>query len=173
MGALAQQVVGAILGNPSLSKAMGITTDNAADGFLASTQVYLAIIACGYVVQALGSLRREEAAGRLEPVLAGALSRMRWLAAQVLVVTTGLVALVMVSAVVFAATTALSTGDSGYLGTLLKSGWPTCRPNSSSQPSRCCSTDSFPVPSPWPGQRSARSRSSGCSAQAYSFRTGC
>ncbi len=122
MGALAQQVVGAILGNPSLSKAMGITTEKPADGFLASTQVYLAIIACGYVVQALGSLRREEAAGRLEPVLAGALSRMRWLGAQVLVVTTGLVALVMVSAVVFAATTALSTGDSGYLGTLLKSG---------------------------------------------------
>ena len=122
MGALAQQVVGAILGNPSLSKAMGITTEKPADGFLASTQVYLAIIACGYVVQALGSLRREEAAGRLEPVLAGALGRMRWLGAQVLVVTTGLVALVMVSAVVFAATTALSTGDSGYLGTLLKSG---------------------------------------------------
>ena len=47
---------------------------------------------------------------------------MRWLGAQVLVVTTGLVALVVVSAVVFAATTALSTGDSGYLGTLLKSG---------------------------------------------------
>ena len=40
---------------------------------------------------------------------------MRWLGAQVLVVTTGLVVLVVVSAVVFAATTALSTGDSGYL----------------------------------------------------------
>ncbi len=122
MGALAQQVVSAILGNPSLSKAMGITTQNAADGFLASTQVYLAIIACGYVVQALGSLRREEAAGRLEPVLAGALGRTRWLGAQVVVVTAGLVALVLLSAVVFAATTALSTGDSGYLGTLLQSG---------------------------------------------------
>ena len=122
MGALAQEVVGAILGNASLSEAMGVTKQNAADGFLASTQVYLAIIACGYVVQALGSLRREEAAGRLEPVLAGALGRMRWLGAQVLVVSTGLVVVVVVSAVVFGATTALSTGDSGYLGTLLKSG---------------------------------------------------
>ena len=36
--------------------------------------------------------------------------------------TTGLVVLVVVSAVVFGATTALSTGDSGYVGTLLKSG---------------------------------------------------
>ena len=78
MGALAQQVVGAILGNPSLSEAMGITEQNAADGFLASTQVYLAIIACGYLVQSLGVLRREEAAGRLEPVLAGGSGRARW-----------------------------------------------------------------------------------------------
>jgi len=122
MGALAQDVVGAILGNPSLSKAMGITAANAADGFLASTQVYLAIIACGYVVQALGLLRHEEAAGRLEPVLAGALGRMRWLGAQVLVVTTGLVVVVVVSAVVFGAATALSTSDSGYVGQLLESG---------------------------------------------------
>ena len=122
MGALARDVVGAVLGNPSLSEAMGITAANAADGFLASTQVYLAIIACGYVVQALGLLRHEEAAGRLEPMLAGALGRMRWLGAQVLVVTIGLVAVVVASAVVFGAATALSTSDFGYVGTLLESG---------------------------------------------------
>ena len=122
MGALAQEVVGAILGNPSISEAMGITEANAADGFLASTQVYLAIIACGYVVQSLGTLRREEAAGRLEPMLAGALGRVRWFGAQVLVVTTGLAAMVVASAAVFGVTTALSTGDSGYVSTLLKAG---------------------------------------------------
>jgi ABC-2 type transport system permease protein len=122
MGALAQQIVDAILGSPSLSDAMGITPENAADGFLASTQVYLAIIACGYVVQALDSLRREEAAGRLDPVLAGALGRTRWLGAQVLVVTAGLIVMVVVSAVVFGAATALSTGHSGYFGTLLEAG---------------------------------------------------
>jgi ABC-2 type transport system permease protein len=122
MGALAQEIIGAVLGNPSVSEAMGITSDNAADGFLASTQVYLAVIACGYVVQALDSLRREEAAGRVEPVLAGALGRMRWLGAQVLVITAGLVVMVVVSAVVFGAATALSTGEARYLGTLLESG---------------------------------------------------
>lgn len=122
MGALAHQVVSAVLGNPSLSKAMGITEADAANGFLALTQVYLAIIACGYVVQALGSLRQEETAGRLEPVLAGTLGRARWLGAQVSVVAAGLVVMVVVSAVVFGATTALVTGDSGYVGTLLKSG---------------------------------------------------
>jgi len=122
MGALAQEVVDAILGNPSLSQAMGITKQNAADGFLALTQVYLAIIACGYVVQAIGLLRHEEAAGRLEPVLAGASGRVRWLGTQVLVVATGLVVVVVVSALVFGAATSLSTGDSGYVSTLLKCG---------------------------------------------------
>jgi polyether ionophore transport system permease protein len=122
MGALAQQVVDAVLGNPSLSQALGITGGDAADGFLAVTQVYLAILACGYVVQALATLRREEAGGRLEPVLAGALSRGRWLAAQLLVVIVGLVVLVVVSAIVFGAATALSTGRSGYMGTLIGAG---------------------------------------------------
>jgi ABC-2 type transport system permease protein len=122
MGALAQEVVDAITGNPSLSEAMGITGGNAADGFLALTQVYLAIIACGYVVQALGTLRHEETGGRLEPVLAGNVGRLRWLGAQLIVVLSGLVVLVVLSALVFGATTALSTGGSGYVGTLMKSG---------------------------------------------------
>lgn len=122
MGALAQEVVDAILGNPSLSDAMGITADTAADGFLGLTQVYLAIIACGYLVQALGTLRHEEASGLLEPMLAGSIGRARWLAAQLLVVVGGLVLVVVLSALVFGATTALSTGGSGYVGTLMTAG---------------------------------------------------
>ncbi len=75
MGALAQQVVDAVLGNPSLSRPSPSPATTPPTGSSHSTQVYLAIIACGYVVQALGTLRREEADGRLEPVLAGAVSR--------------------------------------------------------------------------------------------------
>jgi ABC-2 type transport system permease protein len=40
----------------------------------------------------------------------------------VLVITSGLIVMVVASAVVFGAATSLSTGDSGYVGTLLKSG---------------------------------------------------
>ncbi|HEY7618244.1 MAG TPA: hypothetical protein VH834_00670 [Solirubrobacteraceae bacterium] len=122
MGALAEEVIHAVLGNPSLSNLVTFTSDDAADGFLALTQVYLAIIACGYIVQALGTLRQEEADGRLEPILAGAVSRRRWLSSQLAVVIGGLVVLVVASAVVFGAATALSTGDSGYVATLLGAG---------------------------------------------------
>jgi ABC-2 type transport system permease protein len=122
MGALANQVIDAVLGNPSLSSAVGFNSDDAVDSFLALTQVYLAIIACGYVVQALGTLRHEEARGRLEPILAGSVSRQGWLVAQLVVVIGGLAVLVAASAVVFGVATALSTGDSGYVPTLLGAG---------------------------------------------------
>jgi ABC-2 type transport system permease protein len=122
MGTLAQEVIDAVLGNPSLSSFMDLSDGSAVDAFLALIEVYLALIACGYVVQALGSLRREEAEGRLEPLLAGTTSRRRWLASHVLVVVGGLVGITVLSAVVFALTTAWSTGDSGYIGTLLGAG---------------------------------------------------
>ena len=122
MGALAQEVADAALGNPALSDALGITEQNAADGFLALVQVYLAILACGYVVQSVGTMRREEVQGRLEPVLAGALSRPRWLGAQLAVVGGGLVVLLVLSSGTLGAATALSTGESGYVGTALGAG---------------------------------------------------
>jgi ABC-2 type transport system permease protein len=122
MGGLAQELVDAVLGNSSLSKATGITSDNAADGYLAFTQVYLALIACGYLVQALGTLRHDETAGRLEPMLAGTIGRGRWLGVQLLVVSLCLVLMVTGSALALSATTALSTGGSGHTGTLMKAG---------------------------------------------------
>lgn len=122
MGALAQEVVDAIAGNPSLSEASGITGDDAADGFLALTQVYLALIACGYLVQAVGVLRHEESAGLVEPILAGSVGRLRWLGAQMVVLLGGVTLLVILSALVFGVATALSTGGSGYVGALLAAG---------------------------------------------------
>lgn len=122
MGALAQEMIDAVLGNPSLSQFMTVGGADPADGFLAVVEVYLAVIACGYVVQALGSLRREEVEGRLEPRLAGTVSRWRWLAAHLLVVVGGLVAITVASAVVFGMATAWSTGDSGHVARLLGAG---------------------------------------------------
>lgn len=65
-GSLSQQFVDAMAGNPALSRAMGIGTERPLDGQVAATQLYLAVIAAGYVVQAIGTLRAEETAGRLE-----------------------------------------------------------------------------------------------------------
>ena len=122
MGALSQQLLDAMAGNPALAQAMGIAGARPADGFVAATQLYLAVIAAGYVVQAIGTLRVEEADGRLETRLSGTLSRTRWLAAHALVVLGGLVTIVLGSSLVLGLATALSVRDLADLGPIMVSG---------------------------------------------------
>jgi len=122
MGALSQQLLDAMAGNHALAEAMGIANGRPLDGFVAATQLYLAVIAAGYVVQAIGTLRTEEAEGRLETRLSGTLSRARWLASHTLVLLGGLMMIVLGSSLVLGLTTALSVGDMAELGTTLRSG---------------------------------------------------
>jgi ABC-2 type transport system permease protein len=122
MGALSQQVIDALQGNPGMADAMGAGGGNIVDGFIAAVQVYLAIIAIGYVVQAIGILSREESEQRVEPRLAGTLSRRRWLAVHAAVVLSGLVIIVVISSVSFGLASAISIGDSGQVATLLRAG---------------------------------------------------
>ena len=123
MGALAQQFNDAVLGNPAMAEALGVSGAQPVDGMVALTQLYIAIIATGYAVQAVGSLRGEETAGRLELRLSGTLSRMRWLAAHGLVVVTGLVVIVVVSSAMLAAGMAWSMGGAAVnLGRVLGAG---------------------------------------------------
>jgi ABC-2 type transport system permease protein len=122
MGALAQEVVDAVLGNPALEGFLSVAGADPADGFLATVQLYLAVVATGFLVQSLGVVRREEVEGRLEPLLAGTGSRWRWLGAHTAVVLGGLVALVALSAASLGAATAWSTGESGHVGESLRAG---------------------------------------------------
>jgi ABC-2 type transport system permease protein len=122
MGALAQQFVEAILGNPAMAEALGVAGAQPAEEIIALTQLYIAIIATGYLIQAAGTLRGEEAAGRLEIRLSGTLSRMRWLAAHVLVIVSGLVVIVVVSSIVLAVGMAWSMGTEMNLARVLGAG---------------------------------------------------
>ncbi|QIM20587.1 hypothetical protein G7075_04565 [Phycicoccus sp. HDW14] len=122
MGSLAQEVVAAIEGNPALSGYLAISGGDPADGFLAVVVLFLTVVAVGYVVQAVGTLRREETEGRLEPQLAGTTSRWRWLGAQLVVVGGGLVAVLGASSLVLGLTTARSTGEESYLWSLPAAG---------------------------------------------------
>ncbi|MEU4214218.1 hypothetical protein [Actinoplanes sp. NPDC026623] len=122
MGALARPFLDAMAGNAALSRAMGIAAGRPLDGFVAATQLYLAVIAAGYVIQAIGILRTEEAEGRLETRLAGALSRNRWLAAHSAVIMAGLLLIVVASSLVLAVTTAWSIGNTGETGAIMTAG---------------------------------------------------
>ncbi len=122
LGALSQQLVDAMVGNPAMAEAMGSQGGDPLSSTVALTQLYLAIVAAGYVVQSIGVLREEEATGRLEARLAGTLSRTRWLAVHAAVVLLGLLVIVGVSSLVLAATTALSVGNAAEAGEILGSG---------------------------------------------------
>jgi ABC-2 type transport system permease protein len=122
MGALARQFIDAVLGNPAMAEALGVSSGRPADAMVALTQLYIAIIATAYAVQAVASLRGEETAGRLEARLSGTLSRTGWLVAHALVIVVGLLVVVVVSSVVLAAGTAWSTGTAVDVGRILAAG---------------------------------------------------
>lgn len=122
MGGVAQQYVDAILGNAAMARAFGASLTHPMAGYVAVTQLYLAVIATGYAVQAVASLRAQEADGQLETRLAGTLSRTRWLAAHGLVVLGGLVLIVVVGTLVFAFSTAWSIHGWGEVGPTLRAG---------------------------------------------------
>jgi ABC-2 type transport system permease protein len=122
MGALARQFLDAMAGNAALGDAMGISGGRPSDGFIAATQLYLAVIGAGYVIQAIGTLKAEESEGRLETQLAGTLSRARWLAAHGAVVTAGLVLIVAGSSLVLALSSAWSLGNTDEFGAVVRAG---------------------------------------------------
>ncbi|MFD6058338.1 ABC transporter permease [Rhodococcus wratislaviensis] len=72
---------------------LGGGTTNMVDAYFAAIFGMMAIAVAGYAVQALLRMRGEESAGRLEPVLATAVSRPRWILAHVGLVTVGIVVL--------------------------------------------------------------------------------
>jgi ABC-2 type transport system permease protein len=122
MGSLARQFLAAMAGNAALAQAMGVTGGRPLDGFVAATQLYLAVICGGFVIQAIGTLRAEEAEGRVESQLAGTLSRGRWLVAHCAVVAAGLILIVTGSSFVLALATASSVGNADEFAAIMRAG---------------------------------------------------
>lgn len=93
---------------------LGASGDALADTYLAAAMALIgAVVAC-YPLQAVLRLGAEEAEGRLEPVLATATGRTRWLAAHLVVTTAAVLALLT-----------LAGGSAGLLYGLTGAGVPT------------------------------------------------
>jgi ABC-2 type transport system permease protein len=87
------------------------------DTFFAFTMSLLGIGVGGFVVQSLLRLRDEEAGGRLGPVLASAVSRVRWMASHLVIAVAGsAVLLLMVGVTTAAAYVAASGADAATMG---------------------------------------------------------
>ncbi|HEY8473010.1 MAG TPA: ABC transporter permease [Natronosporangium sp.] len=85
------------------------------EAFLALSIAILAIVCAVFAVLTMLRPRREEIAGRAEPVLATAVSRTGWLASHLVIALAGSVFLLLVTGVGLGGGAALVTGESHYL----------------------------------------------------------
>ncbi|WP_104091726.1 ABC transporter permease [Arthrobacter sp. GMC3] len=88
-GGVAQAMTTALEPSSAFAKAFAGDSSNMLDGILGIFVLFTALLAGAFAVQCVTGARTEEAEGRLESQLAGALSRSRWLWAHVLVAAVG------------------------------------------------------------------------------------
>ncbi|WP_218004404.1 ABC transporter permease [Microtetraspora niveoalba] len=88
-------------------------------GFLGLMGLMMAFTVAVFAVLSLQGLRAEETEGRTEPVLATAVGRTGWLAANLAVTALGVLWLLFVAGLAMGVGAALSTGDAGLLGELV------------------------------------------------------
>jgi polyether ionophore transport system permease protein len=88
------------------------------DAYLSVSIAILAIVSTVFGILAVLRPRREEIAGRAEPVLATAVSRIRWLVSHVTIAMVGSVGLLLVTGLAFAGGAA-ATIDGSYFGKVL------------------------------------------------------
>jgi ABC-2 type transport system permease protein len=83
------------------------------DAYLASVMGILGLMAAGYAIQATLRLRAEETSGRAEPVLAGAVGRLRWAGGHLVFSALGSAAALVAAGLTTGLVYGLSTGDVG------------------------------------------------------------
>jgi ABC-2 type transport system permease protein len=91
------------------------------DNYLAVSLLSMALVATGFSLQAVLRMRNEETAGRLEPLLAGALARPRWALSHVIAAMLGTVVVVGATGLGAGAAEAIGSDDAGRLPLLVGS----------------------------------------------------
>jgi ABC-2 type transport system permease protein len=119
-GALSRQAAEALQGSPEARAALGGTGLSGADVLVRLNLVLLSLLVAAFAVQWVGGIREEETSGRLEVVLAGRVSRSRWLEAQVAALLVGALAVGVAGGLALALSTAWSLDDAAQLPRLLR-----------------------------------------------------
>ena len=102
-----------------LAKILGSAGGDLVDQYFAVSMLSMALIGTGFGIQAALRMRGEEASGRLEPLLATALSRHRWTGAYVTVAMAGTVIVLAANGLGAGLADAINSDDAGQLPRLL------------------------------------------------------
>ncbi len=121
-GSLTQTVIDAFEGNPDLAEFLATGEEGIIDPMAAMFVLLLSMLVAGYVLQSLGSLRKEEISGRLELQLSEARGRVAWLTPHLVVVTLGTLLVGTFGALALALSTAAALDDGSWVGTLSSAG---------------------------------------------------
>ncbi len=115
-GALGDEV-GDVLGDSEASREMFVqAAGELVEGFYATAILLLAMVGSGFAVSSALRPRSEEESGRLEPLVATALSRSRWLLGHVAMTVFGILAVAVAAGLGLGAGYTLATGDTGAVG---------------------------------------------------------
>lgn len=115
-GSLSQTVIDAFEGNPDLEVFLsGGGAQGIIEPMAAMFVLLLAMVVVGYVLQSLGSLRKEEVSGRLELQLSESRSRTAWLTPHLLVIAIGTLVVGIVGALALAVSTAVVLDDASWV----------------------------------------------------------
>jgi ABC-2 type transport system permease protein len=118
-GSIGNDVADLIGDNEAMSDLMAQAGGDLTDSYFATIMLMLALISTGFAVQSTLRLRGEETAGRAEPLLATALSRMRWAASHLLIATLGAVALLVAAGLGAGLAYGLTADDFGQVPRLV------------------------------------------------------
>ncbi|GAA1845147.1 ABC transporter permease [Agromyces salentinus] len=102
-------------GSP-MAEVFAAGADTMLDGLLGLLVMVAAMVAAGYAVQAATAVRLEEASGRLEPQIAGAVSRTTWALAHYLLAAVWGVVILAGSGLVFGIAFAATSSDPEQVG---------------------------------------------------------
>lgn len=91
----------------------------AANAFVSFVVILVALICMGFAISGVGRVADEERDDRLEPVLAGALSRSRWLAGHAVSLVVGVAIVALAGGLGLGISNAITTGDSSQVWRLV------------------------------------------------------
>ena len=105
-----------------IEKLLGSGAGDIVDQYFAVTMLTMALVGAGFGIQVALRMRSEETSGRLEPLLATALSRVRWAGAYVAVAMGGSLLILAANGLGAGIADAINSHDAGQLPRLLLAG---------------------------------------------------